>query len=29
MGPISRYRGPLVPKEVQIWQDPVPPSTIR
>ena len=24
MGPISRYRGPLVPKEVQIWQDPVP-----
>jgi len=25
MGPISRYRGPLVAKEVQIWQDPVPP----
>jgi catalase-peroxidase len=24
MGPISRYRGPLVPKEVLIWQDPVP-----
>ena len=24
MGPISRYLGPLVPKEVQIWQDPVP-----
>jgi catalase-peroxidase len=24
MGPISRYRGPLVPGEVQIWQDPVP-----
>jgi catalase-peroxidase len=24
MGPISRYRGPLVPKETQIWQDPVP-----
>ena len=25
MGPISRYRGPLVPKEQLIWQDPVPP----
>ncbi|HLW89619.1 MAG TPA: catalase/peroxidase HPI [Terriglobales bacterium] len=24
MGPISRYLGPLVPKETQIWQDPVP-----
>ncbi len=24
MGPIARYRGPLVPKEAQIWQDPVP-----
>ena len=24
MGPISRYLGPLVPKEPQIWQDPVP-----
>jgi catalase-peroxidase len=24
MGPISRYRGPFVPKEVLIWQDPVP-----
>jgi catalase-peroxidase len=24
MGPISRYLGPLVPKESQIWQDPVP-----
>src|SRR5688572_10629075 len=24
MGPLSRYRGPLVPKEVLIWQDPVP-----
>jgi catalase-peroxidase len=24
MGPISRYLGPLVPKEVLIWQDPVP-----
>jgi catalase-peroxidase len=25
MGPISRYKGPLVPKEQLIWQDPVPP----
>jgi catalase-peroxidase len=24
MGPISRYLGPLVPKESLIWQDPVP-----
>ncbi len=24
MGPISRYLGPLVPKDQQIWQDPVP-----
>src|SRR6202140_1842566 len=24
MGPIPRYLGPLVPKESQIWQDPVP-----
>src|SRR5262249_49958577 len=24
MGPITRYLGPLVPKEVQLWQDPVP-----
>jgi catalase-peroxidase len=24
MGPIARYRGPLVPKESLIWQDPVP-----
>jgi len=24
MGPISRYLGPLVPKEQLIWQDPVP-----
>ncbi len=24
MGPIARYLGPLVPKETQIWQDPVP-----
>ncbi len=26
MGPISRYLGPLVPKEPQLWQDPVPPA---
>ncbi len=25
MGPVSRYLGPLVPSEAQIWQDPVPP----
>jgi catalase-peroxidase len=25
MGPVSRYVGPWVPSEVQIWQDPVPP----
>ncbi len=25
MGPITRYLGPLVPSEPQIWQDPVPP----
>jgi catalase-peroxidase len=24
MGPTSRYLGPLVPKEPQLWQDPVP-----
>ena len=24
MGPLSRYLGPLIPKEPQIWQDPVP-----
>jgi catalase-peroxidase len=24
MGPISRYRGPLLPKEALIWQDPIP-----
>ncbi|HWL30597.1 MAG TPA: catalase/peroxidase HPI [Xanthobacteraceae bacterium] len=24
MGPRARYRGPLVPKEVLIWQDPIP-----
>ena len=27
MGPIARYLGPLVPKEVLIWQDPVPAVT--
>jgi catalase-peroxidase len=27
MGPTSRYLGPLVPKEPQLWQDPVPPVT--
>jgi catalase-peroxidase len=25
MGPVSRYLGPLVPAEPQLWQDPVPP----
>ncbi|MDP9054316.1 MAG: catalase/peroxidase HPI [Acidobacteriota bacterium] len=25
MGPLSRYLGPLVPAEPQIWQDPLPP----
>ena len=25
MGPVTRYLGPLVPAEPQIWQDPVPP----
>jgi catalase-peroxidase len=24
MGPLPRYLGPLVPKEAQLWQDPVP-----
>ncbi len=24
MGPVARYLGPLVPKEQQLWQDPVP-----
>jgi catalase-peroxidase len=24
MGPVSRYLGPLVPAEVQLWQDPLP-----
>ncbi len=27
MGPVSRYLGPLVPAEPQIWQDPVPAVT--
>jgi catalase-peroxidase len=27
MGPLSRYLGPEVPAEPQIWQDPVPPVT--
>jgi catalase-peroxidase len=27
MGPVSRYLGPEVPKEPQIWQDPVPAAT--
>jgi catalase-peroxidase len=27
MGPISRYLGPLVPAEPQLWQDPVPAVT--
>jgi catalase-peroxidase len=25
MGPVSRYLGPLVPAELHLWQDPVPP----
>jgi catalase-peroxidase len=24
MGPVSRYLGPLVPRETQVWQDPIP-----
>ncbi len=24
MGPVARYLGPLVPKEVSLWQDPIP-----
>ncbi len=24
LGPVARYLGPLVPREVQIWQDPIP-----
>ncbi|MBM3772921.1 MAG: catalase/peroxidase HPI [Acidimicrobiia bacterium] len=27
MGPVARYLGPLVPKEPQLWQDPVPKVT--
>ena len=27
MGPISRYLGPLVPKQQELWQDPIPPVT--
>ena len=27
MGPITRYLGPEVPREPQLWQDPVPPVT--
>ncbi|MBD0708287.1 MULTISPECIES: catalase/peroxidase HPI [unclassified Streptomyces] len=26
MGPVSRYLGPEVPTEVQLWQDPLPPA---
>lgn len=29
MGPISRYHGPEVPKEVLIWQDPLPKANYR
>ncbi len=27
MGPVARYLGPLVPKEVMLWQDPIPAVT--
>ncbi|MCC6162592.1 MAG: catalase/peroxidase HPI [Acidobacteria bacterium] len=27
MGPVSRYLGPEVPSDLQLWQDPVPPSS--
>ncbi len=27
MGPVNRYLGPEVPKEVQLWQDPIPERT--
>ena len=27
MGPVSRYLGPLVPEEAQLWQDPIPAAT--
>jgi catalase-peroxidase len=29
MGPIARYLGPEVPKEVLIWQDPLPASKVK
>jgi catalase-peroxidase len=29
MGPLSRYLGKLVPKESQLWQDPVPSATLK
>jgi len=29
MGPIARYLGPEVPKEPQIWQDPLPKATAK
>ncbi|HVB38192.1 MAG TPA: catalase/peroxidase HPI [Vicinamibacterales bacterium] len=29
MGPIARYQGKLVPKEPQIWQDPLPKATYK
>jgi catalase-peroxidase len=29
MGPIARYLGPEVPKEVLIWQDPIPAATYK
>ena len=29
MGPVSRYLGKLVPKEPQLWQDPVPKATYK
>ena len=29
MGPIARYRGKLVPKEPQLWQDPIPKATAK
>lgn len=29
MGPIARYLGPEVPKEILIWQDPIPTATYK
>ena len=29
MGPIARYLGPEVPKEILIWQDPIPAATYK